>query len=102
MPVNQAYKEHIWEPSGAFFSTLRLGEERSARNEFLRLRTDLMNEPKSQSHPDTIDIPLLGLSWGGLLPAIDWQAGPASPRLMSFSVLIDPVYTIPDFNVTRL
>ena len=102
MPVNQAYQEHIWETSGAFFSTLRLGEERSARNEFLRLRTDLLNEPKSQSHPDTIDIPLLGLSWGGLLPAIDWQAGPASPRLMSFSVLIDPVYTIPDFNVTGL
>ena len=34
------------------------------------------------------------MTWGGLLPAIDWQAGPASPRLMSFSVLIDPVYTI--------
>ena len=32
--------------------------------------------------------------WGALLPAIDWQAGPAYPRLMSFSVLIDPVYTI--------
>lgn len=64
MPVNQAYQEHIWETSGAFFSTLRLGEERSARNEFLRLRTDLLNEPKSQSHPDTIDIPLPGLSWG--------------------------------------
>ena len=66
MPVNQACQEHIWETYGAFFSTLRLGEERSARKEFLRLRTDLLNEPKSQRHPDTIDIPLLGLPWGGL------------------------------------
>ena len=105
MPIKQAYQEHIWETSGVFFFNLRLGQEGFERNEFLRLKTDLLEEPKSQSHPDTIDVPLLGLTWGGWLQdkrltwggrisTIDWQEGPASPRLMDFTVLIDPVYTI--------
>jgi signal transduction histidine kinase len=102
MPINQAYQGHIWEISGAFFHNLRMGEERSSRNEFLALKMNLLDEPTSQSHPDTVFISLPGwledlrLSWGGLLPTIDWKEGPRlmSSRVMSFSVLIDPVYTI--------
>ena len=60
IPVNNAYQEKIWKISGSFFSNLRLGEEKSRRNEFLRLKSDLLDEPQSQNYPDTLFFPCPG------------------------------------------
>lgn len=108
MPVNQAYQAHIWEISGVFFNSLQFGEGRTSRSGYIKVNADLLDAPRS-GHKLTertedgwrsILLPVwledLRVTWGGVLPAIDWQNGPKADgtNLMSFSVLIDPVYTL--------